>query len=140
MTIDITPHCDAATYAPRYKRVRDVVDGEYKLKQRDLNNITALTKSASIPSPSYLRYINPTDKSRAVRAVAGPSNDDPRGPHKPGSGVHDLLTYQGILPSVGSWRGPPGLMRGIRKPAGAPATGGEQDDGDTANQKTGEHR
>ena len=63
MTIDITPHCDAATYAPRYKRVRDVVDGEYKLKQRDLNNITALTKSASIPSPSYLRYINPTDKS-----------------------------------------------------------------------------
>lgn len=53
-------------YVRRYKRVRDIVDGEYRLKQVDLGNLDSVTNGniKGQPNTGYLRYINPDDRSR----------------------------------------------------------------------------
>ncbi|MDB4261454.1 DUF4055 domain-containing protein, partial [bacterium] len=59
---EITPNKEYADYAPRWKRVRDIDDGEYRLKQNDLACIST-TADTGRPSASYLRVIKPGDNS-----------------------------------------------------------------------------
>lgn len=55
-------------FASRAARVRDTVDGEYRLKQVDLSRAGYCFEDKSgkslIPSAGYLRYINPVDRSQ----------------------------------------------------------------------------
>jgi len=66
--IQIEPCCEYTNYSHRYKRVRDIVDGEYALKAHDLSVMGSTSTFVNSPnvngmSFSYLRYINPTDLS-----------------------------------------------------------------------------
>jgi len=65
MTIEINPCPEYSRMIHRYNRVRDIVNGEYRLKENDLDQIsgTTVTTSTSSISTRYLRYINPGDKS-----------------------------------------------------------------------------
>jgi len=51
-------------YAARYKRVRDVVEGEYRLKAFDLSALAAsVSDESKLPSTRYLRPLSPNDKT-----------------------------------------------------------------------------
>ena len=52
--LEITPNAAYTRYAKRWQRVDDIVDGEERLKEVDLNNIT---------KGIYLRLINTSDTS-----------------------------------------------------------------------------
>ena len=53
----------------RYKRVRDVVDGEYRLKQVDLDKIGQVVGTVkNVPLAGYLRELNPADKTAYNKA------------------------------------------------------------------------
>jgi hypothetical protein len=60
----ITAHPEYAAYAGRWQRVRDVVNGEAKLKAVDLALVSRNSAALStITAVNYLRLINPTDIS-----------------------------------------------------------------------------
>lgn len=70
MTIEINPCPEYSRMVHRYKRVRDIVNGEYRLKENDLEQISGtndVVTSVSSISTRYLRYINPSDKSEYNR-------------------------------------------------------------------------
>ena len=65
MTIKINPCESYNDMQARYKRVRDLVNGEYKLKEVDLEQISQIARPTNnnLVTTNYLRYINPTDRS-----------------------------------------------------------------------------
>jgi hypothetical protein len=50
-------------FVTRAKRVRDTIDGEYRLKQVDLTRLLKSTSDTNVPTAGYLRELSPTDVS-----------------------------------------------------------------------------
>jgi len=67
--LKIKPNCEYNKFAPRWQKVRDILDGEARLKQVDLGRVGTGFKPNSTASASnpfnvyYLRPLNPTDTS-----------------------------------------------------------------------------